>query len=206
MKGLEIVRYLIDYNIIGSKRLPSNYRSGFSSKKCYKKNRIFHLLLYDTAGQEKFRSLIPMYIRDTQVMIFVYDISIKDSFIYIENLYNDIKNLIKDDTNLILIGNKTDLEEERQITIKEAEDYSKQKGFLFYELSSKIDEKIGDLLENIILPEILKKFLAKSNKDFINKNNEGNNEFKKEKDNNQNNIQINEKKENDVINNGDNNI
>ena len=114
-----------------------------------------------------------------------------------------MKDLFPKDAILILIGNKTDLEEKRQITTKEAEDYSKQKGFLFYELSSKIGDKIGDLLENIIFPEISKKFLLKINKNFINKNNEENNEIKEEKDNNKNDIQINEEKENDVINNGE---
>ena len=175
----------------------------FHSKRVKTKNWQPNLIFYDTSGQQKFKSLIPMYIKDSQVIIFVYDISNKDSFIHIENWYNDLKDLIKEDAILILIGNKTDLEEKRQITTKEVEDYSKQKGFLFYELSSKAGDKINDLLGNIILPEISKKFLTKINKDFINKNDEGNNEIKKEKDYNQNNIQINEEKKNNVISNRD---
>ena len=118
----------------------------FHSKDVTIKNRNFNLLLYDTSGQQKFKSLIPMYIRDSKVIIFVYDISNKDSFIYIKNWYNEIKDLFPKDAILILIGNKTDLEEKRQIKTKEAEKYSKQKGFLFYELSSKIGDKIVDLL------------------------------------------------------------
>ena len=174
----------------------------FHSKKVIIKNRQFNLLLYDASGPQKYKSLFPMHINDSKVIIFVYDISNKDSFLYIENLYNDIKDLIQKNAILILIGNKTDLGEQRQITTKDAENYSKQKGFLFYELSSKIGDKIDDLFENIILPEISKKFLPKIYEDFI----EENNEIKKEKDNNQNNIQIKEEKEHDVINDGDNKI
>ena len=173
----------------------------FHSKDVTIKNRNFNLLLYDTSGQQKFKSLIPMYIRDSKVIIFVYDISNKDSFIYIKNWYNEIKDLFPKDAILILIGNKTDLEEKRQIKTKEAEEYSKQKGFLFYELSSKIGDKIVDLLENIIFPEISKKFLSKINTDFINRDNGRKNEIKEEKNNNKNNIKINEEMENEVINN-----
>ena len=83
----------------------------FQAKKVIIKNKKFSLLLYDTGGQHKFKDIIPIYINGSQVIIFVYDISNKDSFIYIENWYNDIKDLFPKDAILILIGNKTDLEE-----------------------------------------------------------------------------------------------
>ena len=53
----------------------------FYSKNMEIKGTTIRLLLYDTAGQEKFKSLIPMYIRDANIIIVVYDISNKDSFI-----------------------------------------------------------------------------------------------------------------------------
>ena len=52
----------------------------FQSKNIQIDNQDIHLLLYDTAGQEKFRSLIPMYTREANIIILVYDISRKESF------------------------------------------------------------------------------------------------------------------------------
>ena len=55
----------------------------FQSKKVQIDNQDIHLLLYDTAGQEKFRSLIPMYTKDANIILLVYDISCKESFIHL---------------------------------------------------------------------------------------------------------------------------
>ena len=145
------------------------------------KNTKLNLLLYDTSGNEKFRILYPIYIKDAQVIIFVYDISNRDSFIHIENWYNYLKDNFQENVIFFLIGNKTDLDDKRQITTKEAEDFCKQKGFLFYELSAKTGDKINPFFTNIIVQEIAK-------------------------NNGQNNIQINEEKENDDINNKENEI
>ena len=153
----------------------------FYSKDVWIKNKKLRLLLYDTAGNEKFRSLIPMYIRDSQIIIFVYDISNRDSFNHIENWYNLIKDNTKENVIFFLIGNKIDLDEQSQVSNKEAEDFSEQKGFLYYALSAKTEDEINHLFENIIVPKIEKNF-------------------------NQNNIQLNNKKENEDINNEGNKI
>ena len=116
------------------------------------------LLLYDTAGQEKFKSLIPMYIRDANIILVVYDISLKDSFIHTEHWVNETKDLKRDDAIFVLIGNKIDLEDKREVTTKEAEDFAIQQGFLFHEVSAKSGDGIEDLFKNKIFPEMSKKF------------------------------------------------
>ena len=116
------------------------------------------LLLYDTAGQEKFKSLIPMYIRDANIIIVVYDITSKDSFLHTDHWVNETKDLKREDAIFVLVGNKIDLEDKRVLQTKEAEDFANEKGFLFYEVSAKSGQGIQELFENQIFPEMARKF------------------------------------------------
>ena len=116
------------------------------------------LLLYDTAGQEKFKSLIPMYIRDANIIIVVYDITSKDSFVHTDHWVNETKDLKREDAIFVLVGNKIDLEDKRVLETKEAENFANEKGFLFYEVSAKSGQGIQELFENQIFPEMARKF------------------------------------------------
>jgi Ras-related protein Rab-6A len=116
------------------------------------------LLLYDTAGQGKFKSLIPMYIRDANIILVVYDITNKDSFLHTEHWVNETKDLKREDAIFVLVGNKIDLDENRVVQVKEAEDFANEKGFLFYEVSAKTGDKIEELFNNRIFPEMARKY------------------------------------------------
>ena len=124
----------------------------FHSKKVNIDSRELKLLLYDTSGNEKYKSLIPMYIRDANIIIVVYDISNKESFTHTEYWLNEAKDLKREDALLILVGNKIDLEDKREVKSKEAEDFANGKGLLFYEVSAKTGE--GGLFEKKIFQEI----------------------------------------------------
>ena len=130
----------------------------FHSKNTEIKGESIRLLLYDTAGQEKFKSLIPMYIRDANIILVVYDITVKESFIHTEHWVNETKDLRREDAIFVLIGNKTDLEDKRQVTSKEAEDFANEKGFIFHEVSAKTGDGVEDLFNNKIFPEMARKF------------------------------------------------
>ena len=130
----------------------------FHSKNVAINGTSVRLLLYDTAGQEKFKSLIPMYIRDANIIIVVYDITSKDSFLHTEHWVNETKDLKREDAIFVLVGNKIDLEDKRVLQTKEAEDYASAKGFLFYEVSAKTGQGIQELFENQIFPEMARKF------------------------------------------------
>ena len=116
------------------------------------------LLLYDTAGQEKFKSLIPMYIRDAQIILVVYDITNKESFLHTEHWVNETKDLKKEGAIFALVGNKSDLNDSRQVSKTEAENFANEKGFLFHEVSAKTGEEIEELFKNKIFIEIAKQF------------------------------------------------
>ena len=130
----------------------------FHSKNVEIKGTSIRLLLYDTAGQEKFKSLIPMYIRDANIILVVYDITNKDSFIHTEHWVNETKDLKREDAIFVLIGNKIDLEDKRTVTSKEAENFASEKGFLFHEVSAKTGAEIQELFVNIIFPEMARKY------------------------------------------------
>jgi Ras-related protein Rab-6A len=130
----------------------------FHSKNVNINNSVVRLLLYDTAGQEKFKSLIPMYIRDANIIIVVYDISNKESFTHTEHWVNETKDLKREDAIFVLVGNKIDLEDKRAVESREAEEFANEKGFLFYEVSAKTGENVEDLFEKKIFPEMGRKY------------------------------------------------
>ena len=130
----------------------------FHSKNTEINGTSVRLLLYDTAGQEKFKSLIPMYIRDANIILIVYDISIKESFAHTDYWVNETKELKREDAIFVLIGNKTDLEEKRTISTKDAENYATEKGFLFQEVSAKTGDGIEELFTSKIFSEMARKF------------------------------------------------
>ncbi|CAB1323744.1 unnamed protein product [Coregonus sp. 'balchen'] len=84
------------------------------------------LQLWDTAGQERFRSLIPSYIRDSTVAVVVYDITNVNSFQQTSKWIDDVRTERGSDVIIMLVGNKTDLGDKRQITIEEGEQRAKE--------------------------------------------------------------------------------
>ena len=142
----------------------------FLSKKVVINGEEISLLLYDTAGQEKFRSLIPMYIRDANIILLIYDITQKDTFIFIKDWLKEFSNLCKDFI-LVLVGNKLDLEDKRKVTKKEAEEYAKKNGLLFGEVSAKTGKGMHELFNSILYPEMAKKFKIGKNRNNFNVDN-----------------------------------
>lgn len=70
---------------------------------------IYRLQLWDTAGQEKFKSLVPNYIRDAHCAVFVYDIQRPDSFTAIDSWLQLFKEHNSTDAVSVLVGNKLDM-------------------------------------------------------------------------------------------------
>ena len=89
----------------------------FLSKTMYLEDRTVRLQLWDTAGQERFRSLIPSYIRDSSVAVVVYDVTNRASFLNTSKWIEDVRNERGDDVVIMLVGNKTDLSDQRQVCL-----------------------------------------------------------------------------------------
>ena len=144
----------------------------FHSKNATINRANVRLLLYDTAGQEKFKSLIPMYIRDANIIIVVYDVTIKDSFTHTSHWVNETKDLKREDAIFVLVGNKIDLEDKRQVSTKEGENFANEKEFIFFEVSAKTGQGVQELFNNNIFPEMVKKFKIVGDDDDLYKTNE----------------------------------
>uniref|UniRef100_A0A671NHD9 Ras-related protein Rab-6B-like n=1 Tax=Sinocyclocheilus anshuiensis TaxID=1608454 RepID=A0A671NHD9_9TELE len=114
----------------------------FLSKTMYLEDRTVRLQLWDTAGQERFRSLIPSYIRDSTVAVVVYDITNVSSFQLTSKWIDDVRTERGSDVIIMLVGNKTDLEEKRQITIEEGEQRAKELNVMFIETSAKTGSNV----------------------------------------------------------------
>jgi len=102
------------------------------------KNKIVKLQIWDTCGQELYRSLITNFYRNTSLAIMVYSINSKDSFDNIEMWLRELRTHSNPDAKVFLIGNKVDLENEREVKKEQGEAYSKaNKCDLFMETSAK---------------------------------------------------------------------
>ncbi|KMZ76111.1 Ras-related protein RABH1e [Zostera marina] len=121
----------------------------FLSKTMYLEDRTVRLQLWDTAGQERFRSLIPSYIRDSSVAIIVYDVANRQSFINSTNWIEDVRTERGDDVIIVLVGNKTDLVEKRQVSVEEGETKARDHVVLFIETSAKAGFNIKALFRKI---------------------------------------------------------
>ena len=110
------------------------------------------LQIWDTAGQERFRTLTSSYYRGAQGVIFVYDISRRETF---ENLaeiwarevdmYGTVRDCVK-----IVIGNKSDKEVERAVSKDEAREFARENGCLFLECSAKTKAFVQEAFEELV--------------------------------------------------------
>lgn len=130
----------------------------FLSKNVQIGDQDVRLLLYDTAGQEKFRSLIPMYIRDAQIVFFVYDITRRDSFDNIPKWFTDVLELKTTEAIYVLIGNKIDLNSERTVKEDEGKKFAMEKNILFQEVSAKTGDNFENLFYENVFEAIDQKF------------------------------------------------
>lgn len=134
-------------SIMGQKFSPEYEPSigvDFFSKTIRYKGKLIKLQIWDSAGQEKFRSLIPNYIRGSSLIFLIFDVSKKESFQHLNEWIDFIKNI--DNGNIIIAGNKIDLKDNREVTKEEAEKFCKEVNYEYYEVSAKEGTNINNLL------------------------------------------------------------
>lgn len=122
----------------------------FLSKTMYLEDRTVRLQLWDTAGQERFRSLIPSYIRDSSVAVVVYDVSNRASFLNTTKWVEDVRAERGTDVVICLVGNKTDLgNDKRQVSTEEGEERARKDGLMFMECSAKAGYNVKSLFRKL---------------------------------------------------------
>ncbi|UXI20369.1 rhomboid-7 [Sarcoptes scabiei] len=121
----------------------------FLSKTMYLEDRTVRLQLWDTAGQERFKSLIPSYIRDSTVAVVVYDITNANSFLQTSKWIDDVRTERGNNVIIMLVGNKTDLQDKRQISADEGEKKAKELNVMFIETSAKSGYNVKQLFRRV---------------------------------------------------------
>ena len=116
----------------------------------YIEDKTITMNLWDTAGQEKFKSLIPSYIKDSQAVVVVYDITNSDSFEAVDKWIEDARALRDVDQALVVMaGNKADMNEQRQVGTDQAQAFANEKEIPFFEISALSGENIQMMFNEI---------------------------------------------------------
>ena len=109
-------------------------------------NKIFNLQLWDTAGAENFRSVTRSFYSNSVCALIVYDITRADSFENIQSWIDDATSLCPETVELVLIGNKNDLDGQRKITYSEGKAKAEENGMMFFESSAKTGYNVNEII------------------------------------------------------------
>ncbi len=111
------------------------------------------LQIWDTAGQDRFRSITKNYYKGSNGIILIYDVTSLKTFENVKSWVSQIHEEISDKVVIYLVGNKVDMEEERKVTTEEGQKLAEELGVPFIETSAKsglnIDEIFNDIVERI---------------------------------------------------------
>ncbi|CAD7928252.1 unnamed protein product [Amoebophrya sp. A120] len=121
----------------------------FLSKTMYLEDRSVRLQLWDTAGQERFRSLIPSYIRDSSAAVVVYDVTNRASFLNTVKWVEDVRTERGKDVVIILVGNKNDIADRRQVSTEEGQQKAAEFNVMFIETSAKAGHNVKQLFRQL---------------------------------------------------------
>ena len=108
-------------------------------------DKIFRIQIWDTAGQENFRSITRAYYKNSACALIVYDISRRASFDSISTWIEDCKNSSPKSVFMVLVGNKCDLEKEREVSEEEGKELAETNGMIFFETSAKTGKNVEEV-------------------------------------------------------------
>jgi len=141
----------------------------YSSKDIFypKANRHVKYEIWDTAGQEKFRSINKIFYQDTSIAILVFDITRKDTFQALkEYWYIEVRDNSPKDVVIAIAANKNDLYEYEEVTDEEAREFAKSINAIYHQTSASKDTGINELFESIgyelLKPENIQEFVRKT--------------------------------------------
>ena len=105
-------------------------------------NKVIKLQIWDTAGQEKFRTITSSYYRGAHGVIVVYDVTHRESFNNVRNWMGEISRYASENVNRLLIGNKCDIDGKRQVSFEEGKELADSMQIPFMETSAKTAENV----------------------------------------------------------------
>ena len=121
----------------------------FGAKNITVNNKIYRIQIWDTAGQENFRSITRAYYKNSVCAMVVYDITNKDTFNNVQTWIEDCKNQSPKTIFMVLVGNKNDLEDKRQVKYEDGMELANKNGMMFYETSAKSGFNVEEIFNSL---------------------------------------------------------
>jgi len=116
--------------------------------------KIVKIQIWDTAGQDRFRSITKNYYKGAHGIILIYDVTSRKTYENIKNWVTQIKEEVSEKVTIILVGNKIDDEKNRKVTTEEGQNIAKECGLDFFETSAKsgvnIDSTFNELVKKTV--------------------------------------------------------
>ena len=141
-------------------KLPSTTTNSIMNKIMKINDKTYSINLWDTIGQEKYRSLTKIFMKGAKVVIFVYDITSRHTFTELNFWFESTKEIINDNIVMGIIGNKSDLFLKEEVKEEEGRQLAKEKGYDFIQTSAKNATIFCEFLEKLV-----KKYLGLENEE-----------------------------------------
>jgi len=130
-------------------------RVNYQGKNPANRSQRVHLQLWDTAGQERFRSLTTAFFRDAMGFLLMFDLTHEESFVNVRSWLSQLQtHAYCEDPTIVLIGNKSDLEDQRVVDRQAAQQMADSMGLKYFETSARmgenVDQAVGSLLEQVM--------------------------------------------------------
>uniref|UniRef100_A0AAY4AJP5 Ras-related protein Rab-3 n=3 Tax=Denticeps clupeoides TaxID=299321 RepID=A0AAY4AJP5_9TELE len=122
----------------------------FKVKTIYRNDKRIKLQIWDTAGQERYRTITTAYYRGAMGFILMYDITNEESFNAVQDWSTQIKTYSWDNAQVLLVGNKCDMEDERVVAGERGRQLADQLGFEYFEASAKDNINVKQTFERLV--------------------------------------------------------
>ncbi|XP_064187394.1 ras-related protein Rab-3B [Anguilla rostrata] len=122
----------------------------FKVKTVYRNDKRVKLQIWDTAGQERYRTITTAYYRGAMGFILMYDICNEESYNAVQDWATQIKTYSWDNAQVILVGNKCDMDSERVVSPEKGKHLADQLGFEYYEASAKENINVRQVFERLV--------------------------------------------------------
>lgn len=122
----------------------------FKVKTVIRREKRMKLQIWDTAGQERYRTITTAYYRGAMGFILMYDVTNEESFNSVQDWVTQIKTYSWDNAQVILVGNKSDMESERVVTYDRGKQLADQLGLEFFETSAKENINVKNVFERLV--------------------------------------------------------
>ncbi|XP_055885315.1 ras-related protein Rab-3 isoform X4 [Biomphalaria glabrata] len=122
----------------------------FKVKTVFRQDKRVKLQIWDTAGQERYRTITTAYYRGAMGFLLMYDITNEESFNAVQDWCTQIKTYSWDNAQVVLVGNKCDLEDERVVSTERGKQLADQLGLEFFETSAKENINVKAVFERLV--------------------------------------------------------